>query len=82
MKHWTESPVKRTYTLGEFFDIWGQPLDRERVGPARGSVTALFNGRVFIGNPRQLPLLPHAQIQLDVGRPLIAPARITFPQGL
>src|SRR4051812_36892700 len=22
----TESPVKRTYTLGEFFDIWGQPL--------------------------------------------------------
>ena len=78
----TESPIKRTYTLGNFFDIWGQPLDRQRVGPARGHVTALLNGRVFTGNPRQIPLLAHAQIQLDVGRPLIAPEHIQFPQGL
>ena len=78
----TESPVKRTYTLGEFFDIWGQPLNRERVGPASGHVTGLFNGRVFTRNPRQIPLLAHAQIQLDVGRPLIAPEHIKFPQGL
>jgi len=78
----TESPVKRTYTLGEFFDIWGQPLDRKHVGPAHGPVTALFNGRVFTGNPRQIPLLSHDQIQLEVGRPLVAPEQITFPQGL
>ncbi len=78
----TESPVKRTYTLGELFDIWGQPLGREHVGPARGHVTALFNGRVFTGSPRAIPLLAHAQIQLDVGRPLIAPEEIAFPPGL
>ena len=78
----TESPVNRTYTLGEFFDIWGQPLDREQVGPARGPVTALFNGRVFTGNPREIPLLAHAQIQLEVGRPLLAPEQVTFPNGL
>jgi hypothetical protein len=78
----TESPVERIYTLGNFFDIWGQPLNRRRVGPARGSVTAFFNGRVFTGNPRAIPLLAHAQIQLDVARPLIAPEHITFPQGL
>lgn len=78
----TESPVKRTYTLGEFFDIWGQPLDGEHVGPAHGRVTALFNGRVFSGDPRRIPLLAHAQIQLDVGRPLVAPETITFPNGL
>jgi hypothetical protein len=78
----TESPVSRTYTLGEFFDIWGQPLDREQVGLAHGPVTALFNGRVFTGNPRQIPLLAHAQIQLEVGRPLLAPERIAFPPGL
>jgi hypothetical protein len=29
-----ESPVQRKYTLGEFFDVWGQPLGRARVGPA------------------------------------------------
>jgi len=45
-------------------------------------VTALFNGRVFTGNPRQIPLLAHAQVQLEVGRPLIAPEQITFPKGL
>ena len=78
----TESPVNRTYTLGEFFDIWGQPLDREHVGLAHGPVIALFNRRVFTGNPRQIPLLPHAQIQLEVGRPLLAPEGITFPPGL
>jgi hypothetical protein len=78
----TESPVKRTYTLGDFFDIWGQPLARNQVGPAHGPVTALFNGRVFTGNPRRIPLLAHAQIQLEVGRPLLGPEQITFPRGL
>jgi hypothetical protein len=78
----TESPVERIYTLGQFFDIWGQRLDREHVGPARGRVTAFFNGHVYTGNPREIPLLAHAQIQLDVGRSLIAPEQITFPQGL
>ena len=65
----TESPIKRTYTLGDFFDIWGQALDLEHVGTANGPVTALFNGRVYTGNPRSIPLLAHAQIQLEVGRP-------------
>jgi hypothetical protein len=78
----TESPVERTYTLGEFFDIWGQPLNRYQVGPAHGRVTSLFNGRDFAGNPRDIPLLAHAQIQLEVGRPLLAPENITFPNGL
>jgi len=78
----TESPVQRIYTLGDFFDIWGQPLTRDRLGPARGPVTAFFNGHVFVGNPRRIPLLAHAQIQLDVGRPLIAPEHISFPRGL
>ena len=78
----TESPVQRVYTLGNFFDIWGQRLGRDRVGPALGSVTAFFNGRVFTANPRSIPLLAHAQIQLDVGKPLVAPERITFPRGL
>jgi hypothetical protein len=35
-----ESPVRRTYTLGDYFDIWTQPLSSARVGPARGRVTA------------------------------------------
>jgi hypothetical protein len=77
-----ESPVHRTYTLGDFFDIWGQPLGPDQAGPARGPVTALYNGQVYRGNPRNIPLEKHAQIQLEVGKPLISPASITFPNGL
>jgi hypothetical protein len=77
-----ESPSAKTYTLGDFFDIWHQPLSRIRVGPARGPVTAFYNGKVYTGSLRDIPLLKHAQIQLDVGKPLIAPEQITFPNGL
>jgi hypothetical protein len=77
-----ESPVHRTFTLGDFFDIWGQPLGPDQVGPAHGAVTALYNGQVYVGNPRNIPLEKHAQIQLQVGKPLIAPVSITFPSGL
>jgi hypothetical protein len=77
-----ESPIHRTYTLGNFFDEWGQPLGTDRVGPAAGHVVALYNGQVYQGDPRDIPLNAHAQIQLEVGTPLIAPEQITFPSGL
>ncbi|MDX6336083.1 MAG: hypothetical protein QOG05_3423 [Streptosporangiaceae bacterium] len=77
-----ESPVQRTFTLGNLFDIWGQPLSKSQVGPARGPVTALYNDKVYLGNPRDIPLEAHAQIQLQVGKPLVAPVSITFPSGL
>ena len=77
-----ESPVHRTFTLGNLFDIWGQPLGKDQVGPARGPVTALYNGKVYLGDPRNIPLEAHAQIQLQVGKPLIAPVTISFPSGL
>lgn len=78
----TESPVHRTYTLGNFFNIWGQPLGPGQVGPAHGHVTAIYNGRAYQGNPRDIPLNAHAQIQLEVGTPLIGPTSITWPSGL
>jgi hypothetical protein len=77
-----ESPVKRTYTLGDFFAEWGQPLGPGQVGPAHGHVTAIYNGRVYRGDPARIPLTAHAQIQLEVGKPLLAPTSITWPKGL
>ena len=73
-----ESPVHRSYTLGNFFDEWGQPLSSNQVGPAKGKVTAIVNGRVFKGNPRNVPLGSHEDLQLDVGTPLIAPETINW----
>ena len=77
-----ESPIHRTYTLGNLFDEWGQPLGPDQVGPASGHVTAIDNGKVYRGNPRDIPLTAHAQIQLEVGTPLVAPESITFPANL
>ena len=74
-----ESPVARSFTLGEFFDLWGQPLSSRRVGPARGHVTAIVDRRVWTGDPRRIPLRSHTQIQLEVGGPLVAPQQIDFP---
>jgi hypothetical protein len=73
-----ESPVVRTYTLGDFFDIWGQPIGPDQVGPAKGKVTAFYNGKKYIGNPGDMPIGDHVQIQLDVGTPLVAPENVSF----
>ena len=78
----TESPIHRTYTLGNFFDEWGQPLAPDQVGPAKGHVTAIYDGRLYQGNPRDIPLNKHAQIQLEVGTPLVGPETIIWPSGL
>ena len=76
-----ESPVERRYTLGEFFDLWGQPLGPEQAGPAHGPVTALVNRIVVGGNPRDISLGAHDVIQLDVGA--VVPFRpYVFPAGL
>jgi hypothetical protein len=84
-----ESPTKTTYTLGDFFAEWGQPLSATQVGPVTGKVVAFYNGQLFTGStPASLPLTNHAQIQLDVNTsshasaPLVAPESISNWQGL
>ncbi len=65
-----ESPTQRIYTLGNFFHEWHQPLTATRVGSATGPVTAFLNGRPWTRSLPAVPLLPHAVIQLNVGRPM------------
>ena len=71
-----------SFTLGQFFDEWGQPLSTSQVGPATGKVTVFFTAPgqktgIYTGDPRNLPLGDHYQIQLDVGTPIVAPVQIT-----
>ena len=74
-----ESPTSRVYTLGDFFKVWGQPLDAAHVGPITGQVTAFVNGQRFTGSdPSTIPLRPHDELQLDVGTPTVAPVTVTF----
>jgi hypothetical protein len=64
-----ESPTKRIYTLGNFFDIWHQPLSPSQVAGRHGTVTAFVNGKPWTRNPRDIPLLPREDIQLEIGQP-------------
>jgi hypothetical protein len=67
-----ESPSARVYTLGTFFDEWQQPLSATEVAGTKGKVTAFVNGKPWTKDPRAIPLIPHASIQLDVGSPGVA----------
>jgi hypothetical protein len=64
-----ESPTKRIYTLGDFFDEWRQPLTGSKVGTLSGQITAYVNGKPWTKSPRDIPLLPHEDIQLEIGQP-------------
>jgi hypothetical protein len=70
-------------TLGQLFDVWGQPLSRTRMAsfaatPAR-PVRAYVDGVRWTANPRAIPLRAHAVIVLEVG-PYVPPhANYRFP---
>ena len=64
-----ESPTQRVYTLGNFFDEWHQPLTANQAGTVHGKITAFLNGKLWKKNVREIPLVPHALIQLEIGQP-------------
>ena len=75
-----ESPTTALYPLSDVFALWGQPLSASQVGPAKGTVTAYVNGKLFTGNPGTITLTPHATIQLDVGK-VVPPVAIDWTKS-
>ncbi|HVV75419.1 MAG TPA: hypothetical protein VHC43_05230 [Mycobacteriales bacterium] len=73
-----ESPTQSTYTLGQFFAEWGQPLSATQVGPAKGPVTAYVDGQPFNGNPADIRLASREDVQLDVGSPVVPFHRVDW----
>ena len=75
-----ESPQHRTFTLGNLFDIWHQPLSPTQAGPTTGPVAVLVNNHPVGGDPRAIPLAAHDVIQLnvDTAEPFHP---YTFPNG-
>ncbi len=75
-----ESPTFRTFTLGEFFDIWGQPLSATAAGPARvrrGAIHVYLDGSPYKDDPRRIELTQHADIVIEAGPPYAKPAPFT-----
>ncbi len=85
-----ESPDVRTFTLGQFFAVWGLRLTPRCVGGycATGSksLRVFVDGKRFSGDPRVLPLAEHEEILVAYGTraqlPRPIPARFEFAPGL
>src|SRR2546425_11589398 len=76
-----ESRARRTFTLGDFFAIWGQPLNSTQVATAQGPVIAYVNGVRWSAGPGEIRLEAHDLVQLDVGDET-PPNPFRFPAGL
>lgn len=78
-----ESPVQRSFTLGQFFCEWGVKLNAQCLGPYRGELAWWVNGRRMHGNPALLELRQHQEIVIAAGRPpTTVPSSYAFPVGL
>ena len=77
-----ESPDDRTYTLANFFNIWGQPLTATNVAGLTGALRIFVDGKPYSGDPRKIVLGAHTQITLEVGAPFVPPPAYVFPNGL
>ena len=88
-----ESPVKKIFPLGTFFDIWkdtaatANPPDdtfvRKLEAAARtGQVTTFVDGKKWHGSYRRVPLSAHAVVTLEIGKPIVPPKPFSAWNGL
>jgi len=84
-----ESPTVRTYTLGEFFAVWGGRITPSCLGgycAGGGRQLRLFvDGRAYRGDPTTLALAPHQELVVAFGTaaqlPSPIPSTYQFPPG-
>jgi len=76
-----EAPMDRSFTLGDFFAVWQQPLNRKQAATAKiskgESMKVWLNGQPYVGDPAKIPLTAHADIVIQVGPPFTKPVPYT-----
>jgi hypothetical protein len=85
-----ESPAIRTFTLGQFFAVWGVRLTPRCLGGYCSTSTkrlrVFVNGRRVVGDPRLVTLTQHEEIVVAYGTrariPRPIPRAYRFPAGL
>ncbi len=84
-----ESPVVQTFTLGQFFDIWGVRFTQNCIGgycaDSKNSLKVFVSGSLYPGDPRKLELQRHQEIAVIYGAesdtPKTIPSSYNFPSG-
>ena len=80
-----EAGDARTFTLGDFFAVWHQPLgatviDGERTGNGE-SIQATVNQQPYTGAPETIVLKDHEDIVLQLGPPFLTLQPYVWPPG-
>jgi hypothetical protein len=65
-----EPPDDADYTLGQLFDVWGQPLSTTNTAGYQGELSVFVDGLRYDGDPRGIVFESRTHISLQVGRPL------------
>jgi hypothetical protein len=73
-----ESNTISTFTLGQLFDIWGEPLTTANIAGVSGPTLFYVGTSIFTGDPRTITLSDDEQITLEVGGPYVFPPFYTF----
>lgn len=75
--------VARTgrWTLGDLFAVWGRRLSRSRLLSFPGRVSVFVGGTRKTGDPRGVPLTPHAEVVVEVGAYVAPHPSYLFPRG-
>jgi hypothetical protein len=72
-----EAPEETDFTLGQFFEIWGEPLSSTELldNTVEGDkeVRAFVNGEPWDGNPADIPLTDQDVISVQYGPPFVDP---------
>jgi len=76
-----EAPAKQTFTLGQFFAVWGQPLSKAQATNLQAPLHVFVGKKAYTGNPANIKLTPHELITIESGKK-VPPPSFTFPAGL
>jgi hypothetical protein len=71
-----EAPAAQAFTLGQFFDTWGQPLSSTQVARLTiptGQLAVFVDGSPFTGDPRAIVLKAHTQVVIEIGKRVTPP---------
>ncbi|MGH2447806.1 MAG: hypothetical protein ACRDFS_04300 [Chloroflexota bacterium] len=88
-----ESPVQKTFHLGNFFDLWKATksnaipkgdayVTKLEAAEKKGDARVYYNGKPWHRSYRAIPLKEHGSITIEIGKPVIAPKPYTNWQGL
>ena len=80
-----EAPATRTFTLGDFFKIWGKPLSKTVAATAHAekgkTLKVWVDGKAYSGDPGAIPLAAHTDVVIEAGPPYPKPPKFTDWNG-